>query len=228
MWWSGAIENTCSVPMRRQSLGEAAITGTDASDHACGELAWLDGAREEMNSVFTLAEKRRPINHRELLGVYRLVERWGPRLTGRTLLIDIDNSATVGASKALFSKAEDMQELVRRLAELAAACSLWLRPVHTPGVMLLRPDQTSRGAAIEEPRVRLRRDVFKPLEGLYGPFTEMIGAERDFAGRTDAVERGGVLWAHPTFDTVGTALCRIGERLRPDAGECARGLVVVY
>ena len=107
--------------MHRARLGEAAITGTDASDHACGELAWIDGAREEMNSIFTRAETRRPINFRELLGVYRLVERWGSRLEGRTLLIDIDNSATVGASKALFSKAEDMQELVRRLAELRAS-----------------------------------------------------------------------------------------------------------
>ena len=48
----------------------------------------------------------------------------------RTLLIDIDNSATVGASRALFSKSEDMQELVRRLAELAARHGLWLKPVH--------------------------------------------------------------------------------------------------
>ena len=141
MWWQGAVEHTCSVNMTRLALGEAAVTGTDASDYACGELAWLDGAREEMRSVFTLAEKRRPINFRELLGVYRLVERWGERLRGRTLLIDTDNTATVGASRALFSKAEDMQELVRRLAEMAARFSLWLKPVHTPGVMLLRPDQ---------------------------------------------------------------------------------------
>ena len=97
------------MPLKGAPLGEAAITGTDASDYACGELVWLDGAREEMNLVFTPAEKRRPINFRELLGVYRLVERWGGRLEGRTLLIDIDNTATVGAARAEFSKSEDMQ-----------------------------------------------------------------------------------------------------------------------
>ena len=75
-----------------------------------------------------------------------------------------------------------MQELVRRLVELAARHTLWLRPVHTPGAMLHRPDQTSRGAAVEEPRVRLRRSFFKALESTtHGPFTEMIGAERSFA-----------------------------------------------
>ena len=54
--------------MWRADLGEAAITGTDASDFACGELAWIDGAREEMRVLFSRAEKRRPINFRELLG----------------------------------------------------------------------------------------------------------------------------------------------------------------
>ena len=78
-WWRGALAKPCSVPLTSKPLGDAAITGTDASDYACGELAWIDGAREEMTSVFTRAERRRPINLRELLGVYRLVERWGPR-----------------------------------------------------------------------------------------------------------------------------------------------------
>ena len=83
-WWRSAIGSAHSKPMQGSSLGEAAISGTDASDFACGELVWLDGAREELRMVFTKAEKRRPINFRELLGVYRLIERWGPRLVGRT------------------------------------------------------------------------------------------------------------------------------------------------
>ena len=74
-WWRSAMSFSNSVPLGRSAVGEAAITGTDASDFACGELAWLDGAREEMVCIFTQAEKRRPMNFRELLGVYRLVER---------------------------------------------------------------------------------------------------------------------------------------------------------
>ena len=226
-WWRGALSSPCSVPLKPAVVGEAAVTGTDASDYACGELAWIDGAREEMVSVFTVAEKRRPINLRELLGVYRLVERWGARLKGRTLLIDIDNTPTVGAAKAQFSKSEDMQELVRRLVELADRHDIWLRPVHTPGAMLHRPDQTSRGAAVEEPRVRVRREVFQALETTHGPFTEMIGAEREFARRPDDEWDRARIWAHPTFDTVGAALGRLGERLDTSFSKCASGLVLV-
>ena len=158
--------------------------------------------------------------------MYRLVERWGARLRGRTFLIDIDNTATVGAARARFSKSEDMQELVRRLVELAAKHNLWLRPVHTPGAMLHRPDQTSRGAAVEEPRVRLRREVFQSLELVHGPFTEMIGPERAFARRPGS-DSPKAIWAHPTYDTVGSALGRIGERLDPHSREITRGLVLV-
>ena len=226
-WWRGALEENPSVPMARSPAGVAAVTGTDASDLACGELVWHDGGREEMKMVFTHAERRRPINFRELLGTYRLVERWGARLAGRTLLIDIDNSATVGAATSSFSKAEDMQELVLRLVSLAAKHNLLLRPVHTPGAMLDRPDQTSRGAALEEPRVRFRASFFKALERTHGPFDEMIGAERGFAVSTCSAEGPARLWAHPAFNTVGTALGRMCERLHPDPKTCPRGLVVV-
>ena len=134
----------------------------------------MDGTREEMTLRFTSAERRRPINYRELLGVVRLVERWGPRLAGCSLLIDIDNTAAVGATERLFSKSEDMQELVRRLLALSARYSLTLRPVHTPGATLVRPDQTSRGEPVEEPRHRFRREAFAELSRRYGPFTDTL------------------------------------------------------
>ena len=71
---------------------------------------------------------------------------------------------------------------------------------------------------MEEPRVRVRREVFKGLESRYGPFTEMIGPERTFARRTEQGESKAI-WAHPTYDTVGSALGRIGERLDPNSPE---------
>ena len=138
--------------MVQSSLGDAAITGTDASGLACGELAWIDGEREEMVLRFTRAERRRHINFRELLGAVRLIERWGHRLRGRTLLIDIDNSAAFGASRKQASASEDMQELVRRAVELAERFSLTIRPVHTPGLMLVRPPRAPQTHA---PRARV-------------------------------------------------------------------------
>ena len=79
---------------------------------------------------------------------------------------------------------------------------------------------------MEEPRVRLRREVFKGLEAMHGPFSEMIGPERAFARRPE-LGSPKVIWAHPTFDTVGSALGRIGERLDPHSHEKLRGLVLV-
>ena len=214
--------------MHSTSVGTAAITGTDASDLACGELAWIDGAREEMVLRFTRAERRRPINFRELLGVVRLVERWGHRLRGHTLLIDIDNATSVGAVSSMFSRSEDMQELIRRLHAMASSFGLTIRPVHTPGEVLVRPDQTSRGAAVEAPRVRFRETTFRQLERRFGPFTEFIGAERGYpATREVAADGRDCLWVHPSFPTVATALRRVGERLTLSLATCPRGLIIV-
>ena len=213
-WWRSALGRANCWPISRQGeVGLAAVTGTDASDEACGELAWVDGGREEMVLQFTAAERRRPINYRELLGVVRLVKRWGPRLRGCTLLIDIDNSAAVGAARSLFSRSEVMQELVRRLLELASRHVLRLRPVHTPGATLVRPDQISRGVEAEEPRQRLRVSTFRGLEARYGPFSDFLGAERSLAASQGA-ERVGPprLWVHPTHATVAAALSRLGKR----------------
>ena len=157
-WWSDHLERRNCVSTVPSVLGEAAITGTDASDWGTGQLAWLDGAREETRLEFTAAERRRPINWRELLGVLRVVEAWGERLAGCVVLIEGDNTAAVGAATKGASSSEDMQELVRRLLELAEEHGIELRVRHTPGVMLDRPDQTSRG----DPRSRSRACGWAP------------------------------------------------------------------
>ena len=104
------------MPWVEQSPDDAVLTGTDASDWGTGQLAWLDGGRKELQLPFTHAEQRRPINWRELLGIVRIVEEFGPRLSGRTVVIETDNMAANGASRKRASRAADMQELVRRLA----------------------------------------------------------------------------------------------------------------
>ena len=138
-------------------VGEIAVVGTDASDLACGELVWLDGHREETVLTFTHAERRRPINFRELRGTLRVAELWGGRLAGRLVLVETDNTFGHEATSKLRCKAEDGQELVRRIHDRALRHGFSLRSVHTPGVMLIRPDQTSRGASPEEPRQRLAK-----------------------------------------------------------------------
>ena len=71
--------------------------------------------------------------------------------------------------------------VVQFYGEQAERWDIELRFVHTPGVLLHRPDQTSRGDPIEEPRVRLAAAEFAAIERLTGRFTEFVGAERRHA-----------------------------------------------
>ena len=144
------------------------------------------------------------------------------------MLIELDNTCAHEAVRKLFSKAEDLQELTRRILDRSLGHGIRLRSCHTPGAMLHRPDQTSRGDAPEEPRVRLRRAVFEALEARYGPFTSFLGAEREHAVRKRDTPHGPpVLWAHPTFSTSASTLRLIGEQLTGSLKTCARGLVLL-
>jgi len=228
-WWRSALQRQNCRPFGEPALGEIAVVGTDASDFACGELLWIDGAREETRLIFLNAEKRRPINFRELRGTLRALELWGWRLRGRLVLIETDNTSGHEAVRKLRCKAEDMQELVRRIHALSLEHGFTLRSVHTPGLMLVRPDQTSRGSMPEEPRLRLERDTFSAIEARFGPFTEFLGAERELATRECLGELSIAprLWAHPSFDTVGSALRLICSRMTTKLSTCPRGVVVV-
>ena len=90
-------------------------------------------------------------------------------------------------------------------------------PIHTPGAKLFRPDQTSRGDPIEEPRLRLNPFEFSVLEQRFGPFTEFVGAERRHGSSTTRGASDGLhedkIWMHPAHNTVGSALRLLGERM---------------
>ena len=219
-WWKGHLDKRSLAPLGGSAqTAEAVLTGTDASNWGTGQVLWLDGAREEAALAFLHAERRRPINWRELLGIVRVCEVGGARLRGKTVLVETDNMAARGAAGKLSSKADDMQELVRRLMRLSEIHGFTLRVTHTPGEKLDRPDQTSRGDAIEESRFRLRGGEFARLSERYGPFTSFIGAERELARRegeeapSDGRRR---MWIHPTSSTVGSALRRVQESMAED------------
>ena len=97
------------------------------------------------------------------------------------MLVESDNMAAVATASYLRSKAEDMQELVRRILEVVQRYRLDLRVTHTPGRKLHRPDEISRpGDPPVEPRYRLSAPVFKVLEQRFGSFSSLLGAERRF------------------------------------------------
>ena len=212
-WWRQHLEERYSVRWEESSPSEAAVVGTDASGWGTGQLAWLDGGREEIVLEFTRAERRRPINWRELLGILRAVEHFGPRLEGRSILVETDNMAAKGSSARRSSKAPDMQELVRRLVDACERHRIRLRLTHTPGAQLDRPDQTSRGEPVEEPRQRVCGPLFAALERAWGPFGSFIGPEREHsAPAPPAGGRTPVAWFHPTSGSVGSTLRILHER----------------
>ena len=63
------------------------------------EHDFLDGERQEVRIKFGAAEKRRSINWRELLGILRIVEEFGPSLRGRLILIETDNTSAHAAAQ---------------------------------------------------------------------------------------------------------------------------------
>lgn len=156
-WWDDHFERRNCTSIRREARGEAAITGTDASDWGTGQLMWLDGAREEVVLQFSRVEQRRSINWRELLGIVRIFENFGHRLRGRCVLVETDNMAAKGAAANRSSTSGDMQELVRRLIEASELHGIQLRFTHTPGVKLIRPDQTdgARPRGVRATRARV-------------------------------------------------------------------------
>jgi hypothetical protein len=228
-WWQDSLESRNCVMLDRPAQAAAAITGTDASDWGTGQVAFLAGGREEQQLVFTAAEQRRTINWRELLGILRIVEAYGQRLTGYVVLIEGDNTASLAAATKWSSKAPGMQELIRRLFDACERWDITCRFCHTPGVLLHRPDQISREDPVEEPRARLNARTYASVERRFGGFTEWVGAEREHASSVlPAPEGAGArVWMHPTYTTVGSALRRLAERSTEEGGDTMRAVVLV-
>ena len=231
-WWDQRLETNNCIPLSPPSRARAAVqAGTDASDFGAGEVIYLGGQKEETRIKFTRAEKRRPINWRELLGILRILEVWGQRLGGSRLLVETDNMVAWATGAKGHSKAAEMQELLRRLCERCARHEIELTLTHQPGAKLDRPDQVSRGTAVEEPRVRLNAGLFRVLDQSFGQFTEFLGAEREHsvprAAGHPPPRSSARCFVHPSFATVGSALRLVGERLRDALPGSFSGLMVL-
>ena len=191
-------------------------------------MAFIGGEVEEEVLRFTRAEQRRHINWRELLGILRVIERWGPDARGLTVVVETDNIVSHFTAEKMTSKASDMQELLRRLLERCESYDITLRTAHTPGKLLYRPDELSRGEKAIAPRQRLRRGWFQSIEKAWGGFDEMLGREsghpplrpRDELSchdnqlsQPDQPVSTVAMWAHPAFASVGHALREVADRL---------------
>ena len=224
MWRDMLRHNHLVAPNLGARACSAVMAGTDASDWGTGQLIWLDGEREEVQLEFSSFEKGEPINWRELLGMLRVFQFWGWRMRDSLALLEADNMTSVRVLLRGGARSEGMRELVRRLARITSAFNIEVRPIHTPGVALHRPDQTSRGVSVCEPRQRLKLSVFSQIADSMGPFSGFLGAERGHVVERGIVD-GECIFVHPTYKTVAAALFRIRERavLVPDL----RAVVIV-
>ena len=100
-----------------------------------------------------------------------------------------------------------------------------LPQTHTPGAKLDRPDQTSRGDPVEEPRVRLVPSLFRAIEQRWGPFDSLLGPERAFARRIETQGSRQRVWLHPTYRTVGSGLRLLADRMAADGSTEAVAIV---
>ena len=78
-WWEDQLPSRYSLRWEERLAPVATLVATDASDWGSGQLAWLDGGREESQLRFTRAESRRPIKWRELSGILRAVQLFARR-----------------------------------------------------------------------------------------------------------------------------------------------------
>ena len=100
-WWTDHLATRNCTSLAYSETGAAAVTGTDASDWGSGQAVYIDGGVEEARLEFTSAEKRRPINWRELSGIIRIFEWYGSRLAGQTILVETDNMSAKGAASKM-------------------------------------------------------------------------------------------------------------------------------
>ena len=149
-------------------------------------------------------------------------------MAGWLVLIEGDNTASLGAATKWSSKSPGMQELIRRMFDVCERWKIVCRFCHTPGVLLHRPDQISRHDPVEEPRARLSAGAFGSVERRFGRFNEWVGSEREHPSVLDVGEADAArVWMHPTFTTVGSALRLVAERASESGGEAMRAVVLV-
>ena len=209
-WWRTNLRYRHTVPIRDETAQEpGVISGTDASDWGKGQAIWLSGEREIFQHVFTEAEKRHPINFRELAGCVRILEQWGPRLRGRRLILETDNMAAMWAIRRGRARTGAMAEQLRRLFTMAAQWGVKIKIMHTRGVDLLLPDAVSRYRMPVPARQRLSWGEYNNVDSEYGPFEEGIGAEMEHrlpARKISTAPAERTLWLHPSHHCIADTL----------------------
>jgi hypothetical protein len=168
-FWDGEIAETDEHLDRDGGDGVSAedvevFTG-DAAGNAGG--GWWRTRR--MAVPFPLSE-RAPLkssNFRELKTALAMLERWGPQLRGRRILVRTDNMTTMKVINKLTTASADLKPLAERIYALATEFDIDVRARHIPGLKNILADRLSRELFLragDSGDIMLRRDEFAAIQ----------------------------------------------------------------
>ena len=143
-FWRGAIAETDEELDANGGapVEDVAVITTDASGYAGGAWWLLERAAWAFDSH--LRAPNLSSNYRELLTAILSLERWGPQLGGRRVLIRTDNTTTASVVNTGDTASPLLIPLARRLFEVVKKFDLKLAARHIPGLKNGLSDGLSR------------------------------------------------------------------------------------
>ena len=130
---------------------------------------------------FSLEQSMRSSTWRELYGTGKLLETFGPILSGITVPVYLDSQVSVmvlGGSLPTYpnkvfggSKKEDLQQLVSWIFDLAEKYDFGVHPLWVPRALNERSDYNSHLNEHNHYDYCLKLEVFQQVESLFGPHT---------------------------------------------------------
>ncbi len=218
-WWLNEIfdwNGRAIIPQPHEVVLE-----TDASESGWG--AFLQPDRQALGS-WSIEERERSNNYRELRAVELAVEAFLPHLHGKRVQVATDNTATMAYINHMGGRTRELSVVAERLWRLCLTAGIQLAAVFLPGVQNTRADALSRFH--DRSDWQLNPELFSELDRLWGPhdvdmFASRLNCQvrRFFSWRADpaaeAVDAFNQQWsgfngyANPPFALIGMVLSKV-------------------
>jgi hypothetical protein len=133
-------------------------------------------------------------NYRELKTAVAMLQRWGPRLRGRRVLIRTDNSTTASVVNSMSTQAPALQDLARDLYDVCREYGIIVSARHIAGLKNGLADRLSRlvrfasKAETDYGDWRFRHDEFEFLQAVIGRAFDIVACA-DALGENAHCER---------------------------------------
>ena len=145
---------------------ETAELHCDASGQGWGAMR---NNRVPAYGMWSRAEAKLHITHKELLAVRLAVQTFLPHLRGRRCLLHEDNQAVVAMLTHATSRSPELMQELRRLWWLLDVNDIRLRPVYIRSAANVWADRLSR--MVKAGQTIITPELFRELETRYGPHT---------------------------------------------------------